>query len=1036
VFLLFKIKRNNLVDYFLLKFCLFINIINSFIMNKKISLFLVLALVIIGGLMGTMNAQAAVTTLSLTTPDGGEFWGGSRNVTWTTDGLVSDVINIFHCLDGNCADNQVWIASTTANALSYSWNTTGAANGSYKVKISNPVSFVEHSSNAVFTVDNTKPTSTGTTTAGTLGSNSWYTTDVEFTITEDDALSGASSTAYCVAATDDCDPGAVGVDYTDPITLSSAGNNYVRWATTDNAGNVQVTQTSGLIKIDKVNPVVDAGTDFIIKASQLPKTLAATVSDATSLVATYAWTQVSGTGTVTFSNAAIEDGVISAVSEDGTYGLLLTVTDNAGNVNTDTVTFVYDSTAPTITSATIVGATVEGGSDSVVIHFSEAVSPASNWPAAFDSIISGGVYLDFSSTTGNFSYVNTGGGDHILTLTLLEDPTATSTYLRNGNTVTLNPKVDEIRDVALNTVAITPAVGTELITGDVTAPTVALTYSPDATTYKFGDLVTVTATFNESIHETVLPTIAIDSAGVDADITATNMTRTSNTTYTYVWAVPSGENNNGTSTITIAATDLAGNANATATNNTKQVDNTIPTITSVVGTTVAGAGDVIVISFSETVHLASNWPAAFDVITSGGVNLNFASTTRNFTGTVLTMTLPEDPTATSTYLRNGNTVIVTPLPGEIHDVANNYVAITPVTSAVITGNDVVSPTVALTYSPNTNSYVAGAVVRVIATFNESMFDTANVPHIAISTLGDGDTAATDMTRTSNTVWYYDWTVPSGADEDGLATFTISNATDLAGNASTAATNNTKTIDAVPSIVDSFTAGSIASTSATLTVLTNKISTCSYSNIDESFANMGIMSTTTNATTHTQALTGLSASTRYDYYVRCQDNSGNTMVSSAHVTFVTSAPPEPDAELAVVTNLRNTGVTNGEWNSDGSAGDAYEWVFGITLPNDEGLLALQFSDWTNGLDIDTGVMRYWSEQVEAGDPGSATNPVLITAADTYPANISIGEDSSDLWENGGAAGLQTNIHVQLQIPGTTPAGSHSSSFKIQTEPSTP
>jgi len=145
----------------------------------------------------------------------------------------------------------------------------------------------------------------------------------------------------------------------------------------------------------------------------------------------------------------------------------------------------------------------------------------------------------------------------------------------------------------------------------------------------------------------------------------------------------------------------------------------------------------------------------------------------------------------------------------------------------------------------------------------------------------------------------------------------------------------------------------------------------------------------------------------------------------------SEATEPDAGLTVDTMLTNTGVTNGLWDEeDGSAGDAYEWVFGVTLPNDEGLFALQFSDWTNGLDIDTGVMRYWSEQVEAGDPGSATNPVLITAADTYPTNISIGEDSSDLWENGGEAGLQTNIHVQLQIPSATPAGSHSTSFRIR------
>ena len=94
------------------------------------------------------------------------------------------------------------------------------------------------------------------------------------------------------------------------------------------------------------------------------------------------------------------------------------------------------------------------------------------------------------------------------------------------------------------------------------------------------------------------------------------------------------------------------------------------------------------------------------------------------------------------------------------------------------------------------------------------------------------------------------------------------------------------------------------------------------------------------------------------------------------------------------------------------------------------MSLQFGDWTNGLDIDTNVMRYWSEEVEAGVLGSATNPVVITAADTYPENISITESTDNLWANGGEPGIQTNIHVQLQIPNTTPAGSHSTTFRIR------
>jgi hypothetical protein len=78
------------------------------------------------------------------------------------------------------------------------------------------------------------------------------------------------------------------------------------------------------------------------------------------------------------------------------------------------------------------------------------------------------------------------------------------------------------------------------------------------------------------------------------------------------------------------------------------------------------------------------------------------------------------------------------------------------------------------------------------------------------------------------------------------------------------------------------------------------------------------------------------------------------------------------------------------------------------------------------------MRYWSEEIPAGfgTLGAADNPQVIATANTYPANIVITGDKSP-WNGGaGQPGKQTNIHVQLQIPGTTPDGSHSASFKVR------
>jgi len=104
-----------------------------------------------------------------------------------------------------------------------------------------------------------------------------------------------------------------------------------------------------------------------------------------------------------------------------------------------------------------------------------------------------------------------------------------------------------------------------------------------------------------------------------------------------------------------------------------------------------------------------------------------------------------------------------------------------------------------------------------------------------------------------------------------------------------------------------------------------------------------------------------------------------------------------------------------------------------MPNDESYIALQFADWTNGL-ATANNMRYWSEEVEDGELGSASNPIVITAANTYPDRILIAEKEENYWINDGQPGIQTNIHVQLQIPSSTPAGSHSTSFKVITEAS--
>ena len=94
-----------------------------------------------------------------------------------------------------------------------------------------------------------------------------------------------------------------------------------------------------------------------------------------------------------------------------------------------------------------------------------------------------------------------------------------------------------------------------------------LSYDPDRAVGD-GDTLTITVTFSEPVTGT--PTIAIDTPGTD--LTATAMTGSgAGTVWTFSYDVPAGSE--GLATVTIAGvTDLAGNPNATATNNTFTID--------------------------------------------------------------------------------------------------------------------------------------------------------------------------------------------------------------------------------------------------------------------------------------------------------------------------------------------------------------------------------------------------------------------------------------------------------------------------------
>ncbi|MBK22576.1 MAG: hypothetical protein CME70_01110 [Halobacteriovorax sp.] len=99
--------------------------------------------------------------------------------------------------------------------------------------------------------------------------------------------------------------------------------------------------------IQGINLTMDAGVD--IAQNSGTANLDATSSSASNK--TFSWSKVSGPGAVVFGNSSSED-TTATVSVEGEYVLSITVTAGSGDTASDTVSFLYDATAPIVDAGT------------------------------------------------------------------------------------------------------------------------------------------------------------------------------------------------------------------------------------------------------------------------------------------------------------------------------------------------------------------------------------------------------------------------------------------------------------------------------------------------------------------------------------------------------------------------------------------------------------------------------------------------------------------------------------------------------------
>ncbi len=270
---------------------------------------------------------------------------------------------VFTCDDGVLGSGCYRIYYTTDNTnpslsspfvdASSSWQFTIPSEGDYVLTYF-PTDIAGNSGQIIIghrQVDKTAPN----TSDDFRNNNIWANSNQTITLTPSDPSpsSGILWTRYCVDTNNTCSS-ATGTDYVNPVVIPFEGISYFRYASEDNANNIQNT-VSKIIKIDTVVPT----TGDSASTSQGPYiygswtnnnvTVTLTPSDVTSGVASTTYC----TSTSDTCNPSIDYSTSSPVviSTAGTTYFRYTSTDKAGNIQTTVSrTINIDKTIATVSN--------------------------------------------------------------------------------------------------------------------------------------------------------------------------------------------------------------------------------------------------------------------------------------------------------------------------------------------------------------------------------------------------------------------------------------------------------------------------------------------------------------------------------------------------------------------------------------------------------------------------------------------------------------------------------------------------------------
>ena len=275
-------------------------------------------------------------------------------------------------------------------------------------------------------------------------------------------------------------------------------------------------------------------------------------------------------------------------------------------------------------------------------------------------------------------------------------------------------------------------------------PTVTLTDTDSDNLVSGSSVVTITATFSESMAAT--PTINITGEVSNAVMTASSTA----SVWIYPWTVST--TTSGIVSATVSGADLAGNAYSGTDSITFTIDNSNPTLAILKPTgTYTNQSVVVTLTYDEAVTGLTTDTTEFSEATNIA-SLTLLSVSSDFKTYAIRITPNSDGLVKLTHAPNSPPV---------KDLAGNPISSVVSCSFIF---DTTSPTVTLTDTDSDNLVSGSNVVTITATFSESMGATQTI-NIA------GEVSNALMTASSTaSVWIYPWTVSTTT--SGIVSVTV------------------------------------------------------------------------------------------------------------------------------------------------------------------------------------------------------------------------------------------------------------------------